>query len=266
MNAVAADLGAGDDLPAAASAVRTDRGGDASWWLADEVPVALAFNGRSRAVMLATPRDLEDFALGFALTEQIIPSPNAVRAIHVVAVEEGIWVDMTVPRSLLASERLRRRRIAGRSGCGLCGIETLEAAVRMPDTAPVRRHPPNSAAIRRGFAALGDHQPLNRLTRSVHAAVWCDSQGDIRSVREDVGRHNALDKLIGAASGRLDAPGFVLMSSRLSIELVQKSAWAGVTDLAAVSAPTALALRMARRAGIRLYALGDDGDVLTFPE
>lgn len=235
------------------------------WQLADEVPVALAYNGRSHAVLMATPADLADLGLGFSLSEGIVAAAAEVRGLRVVAAGIGKGVAMTVPAERAEALAGRRRAMEARSSCGICGVETLEELVRPTD--PVRASvaiPP--AAIAAALAALPAHQPLNRLCRSVHAAAWCGPDGAIALAREDVGRHNALDKLIGALAGAGTdfAAGFVAMSSRCSFELVQKAAVVGIPLLATVSAPTTLALTVARRAGITLAAAAADGAVALF--
>jgi FdhD protein len=233
------------------------------WHIAEEVPVSLTYDGASSVVMMATPADLEDFAYGFSVTEEMVDDPRHIDQVLVSETPAGILVDiLTVPgsRSTAAS---RRRAIAGRTGCGLCGIESLEEAVRPPR--PVTPGFPFDAdAVDRAFKDLPRHQPLNRVNRSVHAAAWAESNGTIRLTREDVGRHNALDKLIGALhrQGIDAAQGFIVMSSRCSFELVQKAASAGVSCLATVSAPTTLALALAQRCGMRLAANSREGVVV----
>jgi FdhD protein len=236
-----------------------------TWQIAEETAVALEYNGRSHAVMMATPADLEDFALGFSLSEEIIPSAADLERIALRDTPLGLVVSMTVDPLRLLRGALRRRSMEGRSGCGLCGVDSLANAVREPKrvSACLSVEP---SAIAAAFRALPDHQPMNRINHSVHAAAWCDPAGAIQVAREDVGRHNALDKLIGALarSGRDPASGFVVMTSRCSFELVQKAAAVGVSLLATISAPTALALDLARGAGVRLGALSRDDGVVLF--
>lgn len=230
------------------------------WQVPEEVPLALMFNGQNHAVMMGTPADLEDFAVGFALAEGIVGSVSDIIGVLVLPSAEGCTIDISVPAGRLNRRRMARRRLEGRAGCGLCGIEDIRDAIRMPD----RRLPDvplDPQAIARADEALPQHQPMSRINRTVHAAAWCSVDGRILLAREDVGRHNALDKLIGALA-RKDADlstGFVLMSSRCSFELVQKCANAGIGALATVSAPTALALMLARQAGLRLAALAQRG-------
>jgi FdhD protein len=230
-------------------------------WLTEEVPVALEFNGISHAVMLATPADLEDFALGFGLSEGIFASATDLYGCEISTSAQGITVSMNVSARSFAGLRARRRTLAGRTGCGVCGTESLDQVLRPvpPVTAGV---PVHSSAIARAMRAMHAHQRLNRVTGSVHAAAWCSTDGAVRMLREDVGRHNALDKLIGALAGAQVAAtdGFIAVTSRASIEMVQKAAIAGAPLLAAVSAPTLLAVETARAAGMSLVGLvrGDD--------
>ncbi|MBU6511506.1 MAG: formate dehydrogenase accessory sulfurtransferase FdhD [Betaproteobacteria bacterium] len=221
--------------------------------LCEEVPVALEFNGISHAVMLATPADLEDFALGFALTEGIVEHPGEVFDIAAEASAQGITLRVDIASRRLQALKLRRRSLAGRTGCGLCGTDSLDQALR--PVAPVGAGPRvEPAALARAVAALRPLQALFAATGSVHAAALCGADGRPLLLREDVGRHNALDKLVGgAARGGLDAgAGLIVISSRASIEMVQKAASTGCTVLAAVSAPTALAVGAAAQAGMTL--------------
>ncbi|WP_297909274.1 formate dehydrogenase accessory sulfurtransferase FdhD [Thiomonas sp.] len=252
-------------LPGAASAevlrVRAGRALEQRDRLCEEVAVALEFNGISHAVMLATPADLEDFALGFALTEGIVEHPDEVFDIAAQESAQGITLRVDIASRRLQALKLRRRSLAGRTGCGLCGTDSLEQALR--PVAPVGAGPDVApAALARAVAALRPLQPLFEATGSVHAAALCSAQGEPLLVREDVGRHNALDKLIGgAARGGLDArDALLVISSRASIEMVQKAATLGCAVLAAVSAPTALAVRAATGAGMTLVGRirGDD--------
>jgi FdhD protein len=235
------------------------------WHLAEEVPAALTFNQQSSVVMMVTPADLEDFAVGFAVTEGMVPDAKDVQGVDVLATADGYVVDLRARR--LTDRANRERVLAGRTGCGMCGVDSLADAVR-PARPVEPRFQPRPEAIARAFAALHDHQPLNRLNHSVHASAWCTPSGDIVAAREDVGRHNALDKLIGALlrAGKDPADGFVVMSSRCSFELVQKAAAAGIPCLATMSAPTTLALSMARDAGMVLACRSPDGVVRFLPE
>jgi formate dehydrogenase accessory protein FdhD len=224
--------------------------------IAEEAPVALAYNGVSHAVMMATPADLEDFALGFSLSEGILQHSNELLDIDVVDASPGMIVQMTISARRFAGLKERRRSLAGRTGCGLCGVDSLDQAIR-----PVRpvRHQSSIAvaAIRRALDELPQWQVLNRVTRSLHAAAFADASGAIVMAKEDVGRHNALDKLIGAlvAAKRDPSTGFALITSRCSYEMVQKAVTAGIPLLAAISAPTALAVRMAQAANLTMVAL-----------
>lgn len=230
--------------------------------LPEEIPVAISYNAATQAVMMATPRDLHDFARGFSLTEGIA-SPSEIEGIEVAEVPRGI--DLRIWLAPGAGARLaeRRRRMTGPVGCGLCGIDSLEQALR--DVAPVTADLSMTGdAIGQAMAALRAHQPLHDATRAAHAAaLWQPSRG-IVAAREDVGRHNALDKLAGATVGQV---GAVLITSRVSIDLVQKVAAMGVPLLIAVSAPTAQAAELAERLGITLVGLARETrhEVFTHP-
>lgn len=237
--------------------------------VAEEVPVAMVYNGISHAVMLATPADLEDFGTGFSLAEGIVARASEIHDIDTAHHVDGIEVRMRVSNRAFDALKARRRSLAGRTGCGLCGVDSLGQVSR--EVKPVAARPSvDEAAIHRAFVALGEGQALHALTGSVHAAAWAHADGTLFAVREDVGRHNALDKLIGAMlRARMDpAAGFICITSRASFEMVQKAAMAGVGLLAAVSAPTALAVDTARRCGLALagFVRGDDFVAYTFPE
>jgi FdhD protein len=228
-----------------------------------EAPVALEFNGLSYAVMMATPADLADFALGFALTEGLAATPADLKDLAIAEVEHGWIVRATL--SGLGVEQLTERvraRVA-ESSCGLCGIENLEALAKpLP---PVAAHDALSpAAIFAALEALKSRQPLQQATGAAHAAAWAARSGAILCVREDVGRHNALDKLIGAmaASGKPLSNGFVLSTARCSYEIVEKTVRAGGTTLVTLSLPTTMAADRARAAGLSLWALARDDSVL----
>ncbi len=222
------------------------------WMLPEEEPVALVYNRRTFAVMLASPADLEDFGLGFSLSERIVAHGSELHEIEVKRLDEGLSVQMTIPSARAAALVGRRRALEGRSGCGLCGIESLKAlrhplpAVISPVVAP--------AAIAQALNQLEQHQPMRALNHSVHGAAWCDRHGRILLAREDVGRHSALDKLIGAMcrQGMDTGDGFVVLSSRCGFELVQKAAAVGIGLLASVSAPTTMAFSKACEAGMTL--------------
>ena len=272
---------AGEDNPGGEAIAAGDRPGAAAWArretvtarrisgdkavaslenLIEEVPVALVYNGVSHAVMLASPADLEDFALGFSLSEGILTAPDELYDCEVVSTAEGIEVRLEIAAGRMFGLRARRRSLAGRTGCGLCGVESLRAAVRQP--APVApRAPLPAAAIQRALSALPASQPLHRATGAAHAAGWASNDGQLQWVREDVGRHNALDKLIGALARNYVVPasGFVVVTSRASYEMVQKTAAAGIGLLAAISAPTAFAARLAEAANVTLVGLARPG-------
>ncbi len=229
--------------------------------VADEVPVALQYNGISHAVMLASPLDLEDFAFGFSLSEGLVDSPADIHDVEPERTAQGIVLRIEIASRCLARLKERRRTLAGRTGCGLCGAESLEQVV--PAMAATVRPPPVPAqALGRAMRQLRQSQVLQAATGATHAAAWCGLDGDVRFVREDVGRHNALDKLTGALARSPHRPdeGFIAVTSRASFEMVQKTARAGVGLLAAISAPTALAIRQAEQCGLCLvgFARGDD--------
>ena len=228
-----------------------------------EVPVALEFNGLSYAVMMATPRDLEDFARGFALTEGLAKTPGDISDVDVAEVEKG-WI-VRAQLSGLGIEKLTERvriRVA-ESSCGLCGIENLEAVSQpLPKVAAHEALEPR--AIFAALAALRDHQPLTRATGAAHAAAFCNLAGAILHTREDVGRHNAMDKLVGALAlaGQDASDGFVLSSARCSYEIVEKAVRAGAVRLATISLPTSMAVERAKASGLSLYCLARDDSVL----
>jgi FdhD protein len=233
----------------------------------EETPIALTFDGSSYAVMMATPADLEDFAIGFALTEDVIDAPDDIEGLEIVEAGEGIEARMCLKPDVSQRQRARRRSILGPTGCGLCGAESIEQALK-----PVRTVQ-SAFTVRPGeltqaMSALQTQQQLNARTRAVHAAALY--AGGALIVREDVGRHNALDKVVGAAirAGACAENGVVLLTSRVSIELVQKTAKLGAPIMAAISAPTAMAVRVAEKAGITLVAVlrGGDFEVFTYPE
>ncbi len=233
--------------------------------LARECAVALEFNGVSHAVMLATPLDLEDFALGFALSEGIIDRAGQCYGIDIHEGVDGWTARIEIAAACFARLKQSRRNLTGRTGCGLCGVESLAHVVRaLPDLRDARnaRDPVDSASVSRALSELGQHQAIGAATGATHAAAWADATGDIRIVREDVGRHNALDKLIGAGlraepTGWKD--GFLIVTSRASMEMVQKAAMAGFTILIALSAPTDLAVRLAEQHGICLVGFATPG-------
>lgn len=219
--------------------------------LAEETPIAVHYDGEPFAVMMATARDLEDFAYGFSLTEGRA-APKDIQGIEVQAVLEGVLLDIRT-RNPASATTTQERILPGRSGCGICGTRLLEDVVKHP--APVGEGPMlSSPALERALAELQKCQPLNATTGATHAAAWAATDGTLLQVREDVGRHNALDKLIGAMHRNDIDPqtGFALVTSRASYEMVTKAALAGITVLAAISAPTALAVDLARDCGLTL--------------
>ena len=237
-------------------------------WLADEVPVALVFNGVSHAVMMASPADLEDFALGFGLTEGLLTRADELYGVDVQRVDQGIEVRLEVSSACAFRMKERRRTLAGRTGCGLCGTDSLDQVRRLLPPAPAVLV--SAGAITRAQRSLRAWQSVQQLTGASHAAAWCDLAGQIVCVREDIGRHNALDKLIGAMTRAATnaSSGFFCITSRASFEMVQKAAMAGAGVLAAVSAPTALAVDTARDCGLALagFVRGDDLVAYSFPE
>ncbi len=234
----------------------------------EETAVALTYNGGTYAVMMATPQDLQDFAVGFSLSEGIVQSPGDIVSLEVIELDNGIELRMWLPPSRAELINERRRQIAGPTGCGLCGIDSIAQAVRSP--APVAKGGRFSQReVMTAMLGIAPLQQINVETRAMHAAAfWTPSRG-IVSLREDVGRHNALDKLSGAlALSQISAAeGMVLLTSRVSVEMVQKTAALGAPVMVAVSAPTALAVRMAEAAGITLIAVarGDSFEVFTHP-
>ena len=243
-------------LPSGASASITEV-------IAEEAPVALVYNGISHAVMMASPVDLADFGLGFSLSEGILAARDELLDFGTAETEVGIEIRMAISLERFRLLRERRRTLAGRTGCGICGVESLEQAVRpVPPVTAATAIP--AEAVFAALAELPQRQAVNQLTRSVHAAAWVNRAGRIQLLREDVGRHNALDKLIGAMAWRgLDpAEGFALITSRCSVEMVQKAAAIGIPVLVAISAPTALARRMAEGCGLTLVALARPDGVL----
>ena len=265
--------------------------------VAEEVPVAIEFNGVSHAVMMATPTDLEDFGYGFALTEGIVASLAQIHDCEITRGERGgtegadhsatevasqgtiertseghfagYTVQLRIAESCFAALKQRRRNLTGRTGCGLCGTESLEQAIRRPPPLPAPGPSFTAAAVARAMAGLRQQQRLLAATGASHAAAWCSADGNIQLLREDVGRHNALDKVIGAlARGRQPAQqGFAVITSRASYEMVQKTAVAGIPLLAAVSGVTALAVELAEACGLTLlgFARGDDMSIYSHP-
>ncbi|WP_048645232.1 formate dehydrogenase accessory sulfurtransferase FdhD [Nitratireductor soli] len=261
-------------LPATARVTRTARrtGGTtvAARIVPEEMPVALSYGGTTHAVMMATPADLEDFALGFSITEGIVATAEEIESIDMQ--ELGAGIDLQIRLHDTANRRFeaRRRRLAGPVGCGLCGIESIDEAMRDVPSVAATSLALSSRDITQAVSLLSQHQELHKETGAVHAAGFYIAGKGIVAAREDVGRHNALDKLAGAlAKAGIDgASGAVIVTSRVSVEMVQKTASIGAPLIAAVSAPTALAIRTAERAGMTLVALvrGEEFDVFTHPE
>lgn len=220
--------------------------------VANEVPVALQYNGVSHAVMLCTPQDLESFALGFSLSEGILESPRQLYDISVDTSDEGLIVSMDIAAEAFLQLKARRRSMTGRTGCGICGVENLSQVQRR--LRKIERHQPFPlSALYKGIASLPKEQHLQKLTGAVHAACHVDDQGHILHVMEDVGRHNALDKTLGSIANRnLSRAGAIIVTSRASLEMVQKTASLGFGVLAAVSAPTATAIKLADQLNISL--------------
>lgn len=225
--------------------------------LAEEVPIALVYNGVSHAVMLATPQDLEDFALGFSLTEGILQDKSDLYDIEIFAQTNGIELQLNVATERFEKLKERRRSMVGRTGCGLCGAENLAQVMRLSQVgANIIQHPLERISwqsVEKAIANIQPQQALQQATGATHACAWVDELGNISLVREDVGRHNALDKLIGAlAKSSPVSAGFVLTTSRASYEMVQKVASVGINMLAAISAPTGLAVRIAEENNVTL--------------
>jgi FdhD protein len=235
----------------------------------EETPVAVVYNGVPHVVMMATPIDLEDFVLGFSLTEELIRTPADLLSLEIVRYSQGIEIQVTVSPECDAVIAGRTRRLTGRTGCGICGSDSIAVVLKelrqVPAGTPVR-----PASIQTALEALTERQALNAATGTVHAAAWASANGLIELVREDVGRHNALDKLIGAAvkQGVDPATGFVVVTSRASFEMVQKAMILGAPLLAAISGPTGLAVRVAEQSGMTLvgFARKDKLTVYTHPD
>ncbi|MCV6589051.1 MAG: formate dehydrogenase accessory sulfurtransferase FdhD [Marinobacterium sp.] len=233
--------------------------------VADEQPVALVYNGISYAVMMATPCQLEAFALGFSLSEGLISDPSELYDTDILHTEDGYEVQLTIANQRMAELRERRRNLAGRTGCGLCGTESLQQAIR-PLTPVVGTALPEPSAVEQAISQLLGNQPLQQKTGALHGAAWCNLSGDIKLACEDIGRHNALDKLVGTLFLKHTylPNGFALISSRASYEMVQKACSAGISTLVAVSAPTALAVRLAAQANLNLIGFARPGRFIIY--
>lgn len=230
--------------------------------VAVEVPVALVFNGISYAVMMVSPVDLEDFAYGFSLTEGIVDNAAQIYDCEWLHTEQGHTIELSISAERFARLKEKRRNLTGRTGCGLCGTESLAQAIRMPK--PLHSELRfDLSAIARAVDNMKTKQTLLEMTGATHAAAWCDVKGSIEILREDVGRHNALDKVIGALMRARKNPsqGFIAVTSRASYEMVQKTAVAGVSLLAAVSGVTSLAVQIAEQSGLTLLGFTRGRDV-----
>lgn len=237
--------------------------------IAAEVPIAMTYNRHAHVVMMATPDDFEDFGLGFSLTEGIIGSSDDLLSVRVLPRDGGVELAMTIAEDWFDRLRTQRRNMTGRTGCGLCGAERIEQALRYPEVVG-NAVKVSHRALQRAVTDMTSHQPLQSVTGATHGAAWCDLAGDILELREDVGRHNALDKLIGCLARKgFDAQqGFVLISSRASYEMVYKAAAVGMEVIMAVSAPTTLAVDFAQRSGVTLVGFARPGrhNIYTFGE
>jgi len=237
--------------------------------LAVEVPVALEYNGISHVVMLASPNDLEDFALGFSLTEGIIAQPSELYDVEVERRDDGLLVHLQIASERFVALKARRRNMTGRTGCGLCGTEALDQVRRVVEPVTHRQHFADHQLMA-GMRAMQALQPLQQQSGATHAAAWMDAQGQVVLVREDVGRHNALDKLIGALVTRQTdlRTGALLITSRASYEMVQKAAIMHIGLIAAISAPTSFAVSLAESTGVTLIGFMRDHSyvIYTHPE
>ena len=237
-------------------------------YIAEEVPISLIYNGMPHVVMLATPTNLEEFALGFSITEGIIKNPIEMLSARVYNRSNGIEVQIKIPEKRFQCMADKGRNLTGRTGCGLCGASTLKQAIRKPGEV-IGDLSVKSSDLNKALIELNNYQKLNGITGAVHAAAWVVPGEGIIDIREDVGRHNALDKLIGflLRTEKDLANGFVVVTSRASFEMVQKTAWVGINLLAAISAPTGLAIRLAKETNLTLigFARGDQHVVYTHP-
>jgi FdhD protein len=263
---------------------------DATDKVAEEVPIAMVYNGVSHAVMLATPQDLEDFALGFSLSEGILRNKSELYDVEVVAQTNGIELRLDVATEAFVKLKERRRNLTGRTGCGLCGAESLQDALRLDSLEKSTREENDalranihaasrassqssvkSSSIQNAFQTVQTQQILQQATGATHACAWVNADGKVQLLREDVGRHNAMDKLIGALAKQKNTAknataenGFVLTSSRASVEMVQKVALAGYHILAAISAPTGLAIRVAEQFDVTLVGFLRDNSFVVY--
>jgi len=240
--------------------------------IAEETAIALVYNGISHVVMMSTPKDLYDLAIGFSLSEKIVDDANEILDISATKQALGIEVNITVSNRAVWRLKQQRRNMTGRTGCGLCGAESLQQAMKNQQStiadekknkqAPRELSELTNVAIQKAVLDLQAHQPLQQMTGAVHAAAWCDESGNIQLIREDIGRHNALDKLIGALNASnivINHSSFLLISSRASYEMISKAHVAGISLLVAVSAPTALAINIAKNTGMTLVGFARNG-------
>lgn len=251
------------DVPLTDHAVNVRSSDNAGTWrVPEETPVAFVYNRRNYAVMLATPADIGDFAVGFTLTERVVDRLDDISSIDIHQSNRGVELRIQISPAMLERLDIRqqRRNLVGRAGCGVCGLENAEVFFEKLPRVADQKHSIKPAALQSALQDLKNHQSLNDRTRTVHAAAFASLAGNIIFVREDVGRHNALDKLLGAmALNSIDASdGFVLMSSRCSYEVIEKSARLGVNAVASISGPTAFAIRKAEEANIRLYCRSEN--------
>ena len=238
-------------------------------YVAEEVPISLIYNGLPHVVMLATPTNLEEFALGFSITEGILKNPQELLSTRIYNRSNGIEIQLKIPDHRFQCMSDKGRNLTGRTGCGLCGASTLKQAIRQPNAVDASLML-SATDLRAALSELHQHQNLNRITGAIHAAAWAVPGQGIIDIREDVGRHNALDKLIGflLKTGKDLSIGFVIVTSRASYEMVQKTAWVGINLLAAISAPTGLAIRLANETGLTLigFARDDQHVIYTHPQ
>lgn len=235
--------------------------------IAEEVPVAFEYNGISHTVMMATPQDLEDFAVGFSLSEGIVSDVSQVYGVEVSHEPLGVTLKIEMASACFNQLKEKRRSMTGRTGCGLCGSDSLEQALRLPEALPVFSPlKVRASSIARGLQSLQEMQSLQQVTGATHACALVGEQGKAQLCREDVGRHNALDKLVGAMQRQPNehANGFIVTSSRASYEMVQKTVAAGIGMLVAVSAPTGLAIRMAKQYGVTLIGFARNGRFVVY--
>ncbi|PHR83072.1 MAG: sulfurtransferase FdhD [Colwellia sp.] len=240
--------------------------------IAEETAIALVYNGISHVVMMSTPNDLYDLAIGFSLSEKIVDDASEILDLSATKQALGVEINITVTSRAIWRLKQQRRNMTGRTGCGLCGAESLQQAMKNQQTsitdggenkqAPRELSELTNLAIQKAVVDLQAHQPLQQITGAVHAAAWYDENGNIKLIREDIGRHNALDKLIGALSLSnivINHSSFLLISSRASYEMISKAQVAGISMLVAVSAPTALAINIAKNTGMTLVGFARNG-------